>query len=31
MEPRDNTILITEGTSGFGLEFATHLIDLAIP
>ncbi len=28
MELRDNTILITGGTSGFGLEFATRLIDL---
>jgi uncharacterized oxidoreductase len=28
MELRDNTILITGGTSGFGLEFASRLIDL---
>ena len=28
MEVRYNTILITGGTSGFGLEFATRLIDL---
>ncbi len=28
MELRDNTILITGGTSGFGLEFAARLINL---
>ena len=28
MELRNNTILITGGTSGFGLEFASRLIDL---
>jgi len=28
MELHDNTILITGGTSGFGLEFATRLLDL---
>src|SRR5258708_22371130 len=28
MELRNNTILITGGTSGFGYEFATRLIDL---
>lgn len=28
MEIRNNTILITGGTSGFGLEFASRLIDL---